>query len=53
MARIVADRQAGASTPAIARSLNAEGVPTARGGDWYPSTVQRVLASAKREPVAA
>ena len=53
VARIVADRQAGASTPAIARSLNAAGVPTARGRDWYPSTVQRVLASAKREPVAA
>jgi DNA invertase Pin-like site-specific DNA recombinase len=51
--RIVAERRAGASTPAIARGLNADRVPTAHGGArWYPSTIQRVLASA-REPATA
>lgn len=29
----------------IARRLNAEGVPAARGGIWYPSTVRAVLIS--------
>lgn len=29
----------------IARRLNAEGVPAARGGIWYPSTVRAVLTS--------
>ena len=53
VARVVSERQAGASTPAIARALNADAIPTARGGHWYPSTVQRVLSSAAREPVAA
>jgi DNA invertase Pin-like site-specific DNA recombinase len=31
---------------AIATRLNAEGVPTARGGRWHPTSVQRVLARA-------
>jgi DNA invertase Pin-like site-specific DNA recombinase len=54
IARIVTERRAGYSTPAIALGLNEDGVPTAHGGArWYPSTVQRVLASAAREPVAA
>ena len=44
--RIVADRAAGRSLPAIARSLVADGVPTAQGGvSWYPSTVAGVLKS--------
>jgi DNA invertase Pin-like site-specific DNA recombinase len=52
--RIVAERQAGASTPAIARGLNADRVPTAHGGArWYPSTIQRVLASAREAATAA
>jgi DNA invertase Pin-like site-specific DNA recombinase len=34
----------GMSTPRIAAKLNADGVPTARGGrQWYPSTVRAVL----------
>jgi DNA invertase Pin-like site-specific DNA recombinase len=43
--RIRAMRKAGGSLPAIAAELNAEGVPTARGGQrWYPSTVRAALA---------
>lgn len=53
VAAIVGMRERGASTPAIAATLNERGIPTARGNAWFPSTVQRVLASAAREPVAA
>lgn len=46
VARIVAERAAGRSLPAIARSLVADGVPTAQGGaTWYPSTIAAVLKS--------
>lgn len=46
VARVVADRTAGASMPAIARALTAEQVPTAQGGArWYPSTIAAVLRS--------
>ena len=42
--RIVAERAAGRSTPAIAAGLNADGVPTAHGGRrWYPSTVAKAI----------
>lgn len=41
--RILRERAAGASLGAIARALNADGVPTAQGGvRWYPSTVRNV-----------
>ena len=44
--RIVAERAAGRSLPAIARGLVADGAPTAQGGaSWYPSTVAAVLKS--------
>jgi DNA invertase Pin-like site-specific DNA recombinase len=42
-ARIVAERQAGRSLRAIADDLNAEEVPTARGGKWHASTIKHVL----------
>ncbi len=43
-ARIVRERAEGKSLPAIAKGLNADGVPTAQGGRaWYPSTVAAVL----------
>lgn len=46
-ARIVSERAAGKSMPAIARGLNDDGVPTARGGQaWLPGTVWGVLRSA-------
>lgn len=43
VARIIDQRAAGCSYPAIADALNADGVPTARGGGrWYPATVRNV-----------
>jgi DNA invertase Pin-like site-specific DNA recombinase len=45
--RVVAERAAGRSLPAIARGLNEDGVSTARGGRaWLPGTVSAVLRSA-------
>lgn len=47
VARIVAERRAGATLDAIADGLNTDSVPTARGGArWYGSTVRAVLAYA-------
>lgn len=44
--RIVSERQEGRTLAAIADGLNADKVPTARGGArWYPSTVKAVLDS--------
>ena len=43
--RIAADRAAGKSLNAIAAALNDEGVPTAKGGVWYASTIRHVLRS--------
>lgn len=44
VARIVGAHAAGQGYSAIARTLNTDGVPTARGGArWYPSTVQKVI----------
>lgn len=41
--RIVAEHKAGESLSAIARTLNAEAVPTAHGGaKWYASTVRAI-----------
>lgn len=54
VARIVADRAAGASLRAIADALTAEGVPTAHGGArWYASTVRKVLAGQDAAALAA
>jgi Recombinase len=39
----------GLSRRAITARLNAEGVPTKRGGRWHPTTVSRVLSEAARE----
>jgi DNA invertase Pin-like site-specific DNA recombinase len=44
--RIAAERESGASFRAIADGLNADGVPTAQGGQqWYAATVRKVLLS--------
>lgn len=52
--RIVAERAEGRTLAAIAEALNAEAVPTARGGArWYPSTVKAVLASADLDATSA
>ena len=42
--RIREERAAGRTLREIAERLNRDGVPTARGGRWYASTLQRVLA---------
>jgi DNA invertase Pin-like site-specific DNA recombinase len=43
--RIAAEHAAGMSLNAIARGLNADGVPTALGGRaWYPATVRGIVA---------
>lgn len=42
--RILVAARAGTSWSAIARALDAEGVPTAQGGaHWYPATVRQVF----------
>jgi DNA invertase Pin-like site-specific DNA recombinase len=43
--RIESEREEGRSFRRIADALNAEGVPTARGGRWHASTVRGVLVS--------
>lgn len=43
--RIAKERDSGRTMRAIADDLNAEAVPTARGGRWYASTVAHVLRS--------
>lgn len=44
-ARVAREHAAGTSLGAIAKALNADGVPTGQGGArWYPSTVRAVLA---------
>lgn len=49
--RIIEAHRSGESLNAIARSLNADGVPTAQGGArWYPATVRKIV---NRETVAA
>jgi DNA invertase Pin-like site-specific DNA recombinase len=42
VARVVRERDAGRSWPAIARGLEEDGVPTVRGGTWRVSTVQGI-----------
>ncbi|MGK5684778.1 recombinase family protein [Actinoplanes sp. URMC 104] len=50
--RIVKAHQSGASYSAIARELNADGVPTAQGGkQWYPATVKAVVNSQEAETI--
>jgi DNA invertase Pin-like site-specific DNA recombinase len=42
--RIIRERELGASLHEIARGLNKDGVPTARGGhEWYAATIRGVL----------
>lgn len=52
--RIVSERAQGRTLTAIAEALNADSVPTARGGaKWYASTVRAVLQSAELDSSAA
>jgi DNA invertase Pin-like site-specific DNA recombinase len=43
--RIAGEHAEGRSLNAIAAALNAEGVPTAKGGKWYASTISHVVHS--------
>jgi len=43
VARMWREREAGATFVKIAQSLTAEGVPTARGGKWWPTTVRHTM----------
>jgi DNA invertase Pin-like site-specific DNA recombinase len=50
MTRVLAERKAGRTLQMIADDLNADGIPTTRGGrQWYGSTVSSVLRSAAYE----
>ena len=59
MHRIAALHGRGGSLNAIARRLNAEGVPSPRGGKWHPTSVSRMVEQigqgghARREPAVA
>jgi resolvase-like protein len=51
--RIVTARKRGTSYAAIARALNADGVPTGQGGaQWWPSSVKAVGCAALRRLLA-
>jgi site-specific DNA recombinase len=45
--RIFEMRRSGLSLMAIARKLDEEGVPTKRGGSWYPATIRYILDNPK------
>jgi DNA invertase Pin-like site-specific DNA recombinase len=51
--RIVTARAAGDSYRSIAEVLNAEAVPTSRGGTWYPATVKRAAESRRAARLVA
>jgi DNA invertase Pin-like site-specific DNA recombinase len=53
MARIASERSRGLSLRAIAKDLNVEQIPTARGGTWHASTVKSVLGSIELDAQAA
>lgn len=41
--RVFTMRKEGATLQAIACALNADEIPTARGGKWWPATVRYIL----------
>ena len=51
--RIARERAQGRTLQAIADRLNEEGIPTARGGQWGTSSVQKVLRSVELDQSAA
>lgn len=51
--RVLDMHAAGESLNAIARTLHAEGVPTAKGGSWYASTVRAIVTSETARGFAA
>jgi len=51
--RVLDMHRDGGSLNAIARTLNAEAVPTANGGTWYASTVRAIITSETARRMAA
>lgn len=51
--RVLAMHAEGESLNGIARALNAEGIPTAKGGTWYASTVRAMVTSETAKRLAA
>lgn len=51
--RILEEKAQGKSLLAIANSLNAEGVPTARGGKWYASTIKHLISAPASQQLLA
>lgn len=51
--RIVSEREDGDTYRQIAERLNAESVPTARGGRWHPATIGKVCRSVELDEYAA
>jgi len=51
--RIVTERASGRSLRAIAEGLESDGVPTAKAGKWYASTISAVLRSPSLSEVSA
>jgi DNA invertase Pin-like site-specific DNA recombinase len=50
--RVLALRANGMTVRAIAQELEAEGIPTARGGNWQASTVAKILKAKAPQPAA-
>lgn len=50
--RIAEERARGRSLRSIASGLDADNMPTARGGRWHASTIRRVLDSLALDAVA-
>jgi len=51
--RVLAMHAGGESFNGIARALNAEGIPTAKGGTWHASTVRAMVRSETAKRLAA
>lgn len=51
--RVLSLHADGESLNAIARMLNSEDVPTAKGGKWYPSTVRAIVTSETAKALVA
>jgi DNA invertase Pin-like site-specific DNA recombinase len=51
--RVLAMHAEGKSLNGIARALNSEGTPTAKGGTWHASTIRAILSSETARRLAA
>jgi DNA invertase Pin-like site-specific DNA recombinase len=51
--RILSEKAQGKSLLSIANALNAEGVPTVRGGKWHASTIKHLLEAPSSQQLSA